>query len=143
MRLPYAPTTPPSPSLEPLYARIAARRAPRPLIPLDLALLHSPPWNSYAPLAFKAGISKEGLEMVLEYPVIGKGKGGDKNKEGGGLGEREWVMTRGVSVDEGVFKKVKGYLGEKDLVDWFLVALDVGENNGKPMKSVEDIVKGV
>lgn len=49
-------------------------------------------WNSYAPLAFKAGISKEGLEMVLEYPVIGKGKGGDKNKEGGGLGEREWVV---------------------------------------------------
>lgn len=46
-------------------------------------------WNSHAPLAFKAGILKEGLETVLEYPMIGKGKGGDKNKEGEGLGERE------------------------------------------------------
>lgn len=63
MRLPYAPTTPPPPAAgEPsdpsdptstaaIYARIAARRAPRPLIPLDLALLHSPPiadgWNTF------------------------------------------------------------------------------------------------
>ncbi|KAF2279603.1 aromatic compound dioxygenase [Westerdykella ornata] len=38
-------------SREPIYARIAARRAPRPLIPLDLALLHNPAiadgWNSF------------------------------------------------------------------------------------------------
>lgn len=51
MRVPYAPTTPPTPSAEPIYARIAARRAPRPLIPLDLALLHNPSvadgWNSF------------------------------------------------------------------------------------------------
>lgn len=63
-------------------------------------------------------------------------------------------ITRGVSVDKGVFKKVKGYLGEKDLVEltvvagyncvsWFLVALDIGENNRKLIKRVEDIVKGV
>ncbi|OAL23558.1 hypothetical protein AYO20_11003 [Fonsecaea nubica] len=46
MRLPYAPSTPPpdSPaSVGEIYARIAARRRPRPLIPLDLTLLHSPP----------------------------------------------------------------------------------------------------
>ncbi|KIW33386.1 uncharacterized protein PV07_00241 [Cladophialophora immunda] len=46
MRLPYAPSTPPpdSPaSVAEIYARIAARRTPRPLIPLDLTLLHSPP----------------------------------------------------------------------------------------------------
>lgn len=53
MRLPYAPSTPPADSpaeTASIYARIAARRHPRPLIPLDRALLHSPPvadgWNS-------------------------------------------------------------------------------------------------
>ncbi|KAF2139206.1 uncharacterized protein K452DRAFT_73532 [Aplosporella prunicola CBS 121167] len=46
MRLPYAPPTPPPtapPSTHDTYARIRERRHPRPLIPLDLALLHSPP----------------------------------------------------------------------------------------------------
>jgi alkylhydroperoxidase family enzyme len=46
MRLPYAPSSPPadSPSsVAEIYARIEARRRPRPLIPLDLTLLHSPP----------------------------------------------------------------------------------------------------
>ncbi|KAL2758649.1 hypothetical protein ACRALDRAFT_207786 [Sodiomyces alcalophilus JCM 7366] len=53
MRLPYVPN-PPQPANEEeeaIVARIAARRAPRPLQPLDLALLHSPPvadgWNSF------------------------------------------------------------------------------------------------
>ncbi|KAL2405649.1 hypothetical protein ABEF95_011752 [Exophiala dermatitidis] len=46
MRLPYAPSTPPPdapPSVSDIYTRIAARRHPRPPIPLDLTLLHSPP----------------------------------------------------------------------------------------------------
>ncbi|KAK8211051.1 4-carboxymuconolactone decarboxylase family protein [Phyllosticta capitalensis] len=54
MRLPYAPSTPPASapqSTHDTYAAIAARRRPRPLIPLDLALLHSPPlaagWNHF------------------------------------------------------------------------------------------------
>lgn len=53
MRVPYAPTEAPSDSpqtTKDIYSRIAARRAPRPLIPLDLALLHNPAiadgWNS-------------------------------------------------------------------------------------------------
>ncbi|KAH9906877.1 AhpD-like protein [Xylariomycetidae sp. FL2044] len=54
MRIPYTPNTPPpntpAEDLE-IRARIAARRSPRPLQPLDLALLHSPPvadgWNSF------------------------------------------------------------------------------------------------
>ncbi|KAG8624397.1 hypothetical protein KVT40_007464 [Elsinoe batatas] len=54
MRLPYAPSTP-SPSApqtaKDIYTAIAARRAPRPLQKLDLALLHSPPvasgWNAF------------------------------------------------------------------------------------------------
>ncbi|MCJ1444127.1 MAG: hypothetical protein MMC23_004628 [Stictis urceolatum] len=53
MRLPYAPSTPPSsdPSTAEIYSAVQARRAPRPLQPLDLALLHAPPiasgWNSF------------------------------------------------------------------------------------------------
>jgi alkylhydroperoxidase family enzyme len=51
MRVPYAPSTPQRPEDAPIYERIAARRAPRPLIPLDLALLHNTAvadgWNSF------------------------------------------------------------------------------------------------
>ncbi|KAH6644242.1 Intradiol ring-cleavage dioxygenase [Boeremia exigua] len=51
MRVPYAPNTPQTPAAEPVYARISARRHPRPLIPLDLALLHNPAvadgWSSF------------------------------------------------------------------------------------------------
>ncbi|KAI1455286.1 AhpD-like protein [Annulohypoxylon moriforme] len=53
MRLPYTPN-PPNPSTPAdaeIVSRIAARRAPRPLQPLDLALLHAPPvadgWNAF------------------------------------------------------------------------------------------------
>ncbi|KAG8168973.1 hypothetical protein KVR01_001722 [Diaporthe batatas] len=53
MRLPYVPDPPPtsSPEDQAVVDRIKARRAPRPLTALDLALLHSPPvadgWNSF------------------------------------------------------------------------------------------------
>ncbi|VDC06094.1 unnamed protein product [Peniophora sp. CBMAI 1063] len=53
MRLPYVPNPPPTTSLEEqaIVDRIATRRAPRPLQPLDLTLLHSPPiadgWNAF------------------------------------------------------------------------------------------------
>ncbi|XDG04083.1 hypothetical protein ABKA04_003698 [Annulohypoxylon sp. FPYF3050] len=53
MRLQYTPN-PPTPATDAdaaIVSRIAARRAPRPLQPLDLALLHAPPvadgWNSF------------------------------------------------------------------------------------------------
>lgn len=53
MRLPYVPNPPPttSPEEAAIVERIQARRAPRPLTSLDLALLHSPPvadgWNAF------------------------------------------------------------------------------------------------
>ena len=53
MRIPYVDPNPTSVTAEEeaIYQRIAARRAPRPLQPLDLALLHSPKvadgWNSF------------------------------------------------------------------------------------------------
>ncbi|KAK4151418.1 AhpD-like protein [Chaetomidium leptoderma] len=53
MRIPYV-ANPPSPATAEeaaIVSRIQARRAPRPLQPLDLALLHSPPvadgWNAF------------------------------------------------------------------------------------------------
>ncbi|KAK3712583.1 hypothetical protein LTR37_009026 [Vermiconidia calcicola] len=44
MRIPYAPKEPenPNPETQAIYDRIRERRNPRPLIPLDLALLHNP-----------------------------------------------------------------------------------------------------
>lgn len=53
MRLPYAPNPPvfDDAADAAVVERIAARRAPRPLQPLDLALLHAPPvadgWNAF------------------------------------------------------------------------------------------------
>ncbi|KAE8839916.1 hypothetical protein HRS9122_06521 [Pyrenophora teres f. teres] len=51
MRIPYAPSVPVNEKDIEIYERIAERRKPRPLIPLDLALLHSPAvadgWNSF------------------------------------------------------------------------------------------------
>jgi alkylhydroperoxidase family enzyme len=53
MRLPYVPNPPQTstPEEAQIVQRVQARRAPRPLQALDLALLHSPPladgWNSF------------------------------------------------------------------------------------------------
>ncbi|KAM3547554.1 hypothetical protein ARSEF4850_009947 [Beauveria asiatica] len=53
MKIPYVSNPPKTTTPEDaaIVARIQARRAPRPLIPLDLALLHAPPvadgWNSF------------------------------------------------------------------------------------------------
>lgn len=195
MRVPYAPSSPPDEASAPVYARIAARRAPRPLIPLDLALLHNPSiadgWNSFigairtktsvppallelaisrvavlnhavhewdvhAALARKAGVSQEVLQTVFELGVTRQGM---VEREGLlGFSEEEYAvlvytdqMTVGVQVEEEVVEKVKGLLGETQTVELtavvaayncvsrFLVALDVGECNGRGMKRVEDL----
>lgn len=62
-------------------------------------------------------------------------------------------MTRNVRVDQEVFDALKNVgLGDREIVELtaaiagyncvsrFLVALDVGENNGRQMKSVEELV---
>ncbi|KAL2355541.1 putative 4-carboxymuconolactone decarboxylase [Cryomyces antarcticus] len=199
MRLPYAPTTPSdaSPSTAAIYARIAARRAPRPLIPLDLALLHSPAvadgwngflgairtqtsvpagvlelaisrvgalngavheWTVHAALALKAGVSAAGMESVrtaeAALPLVERADGE------GGLSARQWAvlaytdqMTRAVVVDERCFRRLRDFFTDREVVELtatvaayncvsrFLVALDVGENNGHEMKSVEELSK--
>jgi alkylhydroperoxidase family enzyme len=195
MRVPYAPSTAPTEESKPVYERVAERRKPRPLQPLDLALLHNPSvadgWNSFigairtktsiseglkelaiarvavlnkavhewdihAALALKAGVSKETMQLVLDTPVTGRGwrRDGDMTA----LKEDEEAvilytdqMTIGVEVEDGVAEKVKKVLGETQTVELtatvaayncvsrFLVALDVGECNGRAMKKVEEL----
>jgi alkylhydroperoxidase family enzyme len=202
MRLPYAPSTPPpdSPSsVAEIYARIAARRKPRPLIPLDLTLLHSPPvangynafvgalrtetivpqsllelaisrvailtgavyeWNIHAALALKAGLSPHALEIaratpkgevkVTVKPVVGEGEA---------LTEKEVAVLRytdeatvDVKVQDATFADLKTHFNAREILELatvvagynavsrILVPLDVGENNDKPMKTVDELV---
>lgn len=195
MRVPYAPSEPPNEEARPIYERIAERRKPRPLIPLDLALLHNPSvadgWNSFigairtktslsdavkeiaisrvavlnkavhewdihAALAVKAGVSREVMQVVFDLPVSSKGSTDDEALKG--LSEEEKVvvlytdqMTVGVQVDEQLTERLKKALGDTKVVELtatvaaynavsrFLVALDVGECNGRPMKKVEEL----
>jgi alkylhydroperoxidase family enzyme len=200
MRVPYAPKEAADPADTPIYERIAARRAPRPLIPLDLALLHCPPvadgwnsfigairtstslrdaikelaicriavlnhavheWNAHGPLALRGGVSPEGLETAKAAKVIGQGDMAEiPTNDEQGLRAEEWAvlaytdqMTRNVEVDQPVFNRLKEYLNDKEIVELtatiaayncvsrFLVALDVGENNGKKMKSSAELAQ--
>jgi alkylhydroperoxidase family enzyme len=195
MRLPYAPSSPPegaSSSDVAIYDRIATRRAPRPLIPLDLALLHSPSvadgwnsflgairskttidvaigelaisrvavlnnagfeWKAHAPLALKAGVSSEALETVRTAEMGTKGK----DREGG-LSAKEWAvmaytdqMTKNVTVDEETFATLREHFNDQEVVEItatvaayncvsrFLVALDVGEMNGKALETAQQL----
>ncbi|KAJ9640568.1 uncharacterized protein PV06_02323 [Exophiala oligosperma] len=196
MRLPYAPSTPPEdspPSVAETYARIAARRKPRPLIPLDLTLLHSPPvasgynafvgalrtetivpqsllelaisrvailttavyeWNIHAALALKAGLSPEALEVAHSAPKGGVTRSTDKK-----LSEKEVAVLRytdeatvDVRVQDSTFESLKTLFNEREILELvtvvagynavsrILVPLDVGENNDKKMKSVDELV---
>lgn len=195
MRVPYAPSEPPNEEARPIYERIAERRKPRPLIPLDLALLHNPSvadgWNSFigairtktslsesvkelaiarvavlnhavhewdihAALAVKAGVSRDVMQVVFELPVTSQGT---MDKEAlGKLSEEEQAvllytdqMTVGVKVDEQLTERLKKVLGNTKVVELtatvaaynavsrFLVALDVGECNGRAMKEVANL----
>ncbi|KAL1982913.1 hypothetical protein VTN96DRAFT_765 [Rasamsonia emersonii] len=217
MRIPYAPSTPSpsSPEEAEIYSRIAARRHPRPLIPLDLALLHSPSvadgwnsflgairsrtvldagllelavcrvavlndavyeWNAHAPLALKAGVSGNQLSEVKRLPYLSfDGEGLPQRPTDSPLTEKQWAvllytdqMTRNVKVEERVFDLLRGpeqqdndtqeggagsgLFSHREIVELtatiaayncvsrFLVALDVGENNAKAMKEVEELV---
>ena len=200
MRVPYAPKEAPTEEARPVYERIAARRHPRPLIPLDLALLHNPAvadgWNSFigairtkttvpdtlkelaisriaalngavhewdihAALAVKAGVSNDVMEVVFTLPFVGRGKDKTESEELEKLSVEERAvleytdqMTVGVQVDDGVSEKLREVLGDTQTVELtatvaayncvsrFLVALDVGECNGRAMKKVEELGQG-
>lgn len=197
MRLPYAPATPPADapsSVGDVYARIAARRRPRPLLPLDLTLLHSPPvadgynsfvnalrtetivstsllelaisrvailttavyeWNIHAALALKAGLSAEALETAQTAP---KGAGSVEElsrtmsaKEAAVLRYTDEATVH-VRVQEEVLEDLKRHFSDREVLELvtvvagynavsrILVPLDVGENNSKSMKTVQQLV---
>ena len=206
MRLPYDPSEPATPDAETadIYARIAARRAPRPLIPLDLSLLHSPPvadgwnsfvgairtkttvdqgllelavsrvavitgavyeWNAHAPLALKGGIQPAELQAVRTLPSTAQG---DVDAAVEALGKSALTaqqkavvrytdeMTQTVKVQDGTFAQLqKEGFSDREIVELttgiacyncvsrVLIALDVGENNGREMKSVDELVEGL
>ncbi|KAK3686069.1 AhpD-like protein [Podospora appendiculata] len=80
MRLPYVANPPPSltPAEDAIVARIAARRAPRPLQPLDLALLHSPPvadgWNSFlGAIRTQTTLGADVRELVISRVAVVNG----------------------------------------------------------------------
>ncbi|KAJ5924953.1 hypothetical protein N7454_007592 [Penicillium verhagenii] len=200
MRLPYAPNTPPSDApadTADIYARIAERRNPRPLIPLDLSLLHSPPvadgwnsfigairtrtivdpgtlelavcrvavltdaiyeWNAHAPLALKGGIKPEQLHACRTLPSTVDGDLAQFESSPLTPQQRAVLrytdqMTLTVKVQDEVFAQLRtvGY-NDREIVELttgiagyncvsrVLVALDVGENNDREMKSVDQLV---
>lgn len=207
MRLPYAPNTPPTPDADTadIYQRIAERRHPRPLIPLDLSLLHSPPvadgwnsflgairtrtvvdqgllelavcrvavltnaiyeWNAHAPLALKGGIRPEALHAARTLASTAVGDDLAAAAEAvrqSALSSREQAvvryadeMTQTVKVQDATFAQLQteGFSNREivelttgiagyNCVSRVLVALDVGENNDKQMKSVDELVEAL
>ncbi|RAL13236.1 carboxymuconolactone decarboxylase family protein [Aspergillus homomorphus CBS 101889] len=204
MRLPYAPATAPpgNATTAAIYSRIAARRAPRPLIPLDLSLLHSPPvadgwnsflgairtqtvidagvlelavcrvavltgavyeWNAHAPLALRGGVTGAALQAVRSVAATAEAEAPTPELVSSALSAREQAvvryadeMTLRVRVRDETFAALRSEavgFSEREVVELtagiagyncvsrVLVALDVGENNGREMRSVEDLVQ--
>lgn len=200
MRLPYAPSTPPTDApagTADIYQRIAARRNPRPLIPLDLSLLHSPPvadgwnsflgairsqtivdsgilelavcrvavlnnavyeWNAHAPLALKGGVKPDELQAARTLPCTAEGDQSQLESSVLTAQQRAVLryadqMTRTITVQDEVFAQLQAVgFNDREIVELttgiagyncvsrFLVALDVGENNAREMKSVDELV---
>ncbi|POR32679.1 Uncharacterized protein TPAR_07118 [Tolypocladium paradoxum] len=77
MKLPYLPNPPPTSTPEDaaIVSRIEARRAPRPLQPLDLTLLHSPPvadgWNALlGAVRTKTSLSADVREIAISRVAV-------------------------------------------------------------------------
>lgn len=110
-------------------------------------------WMHHAPLlrdAEDAKVTSEGLDYVKDAPLKG-----DHTKPVGGLEDRQLAvlaytdyMTVGCEVPDEVFTKVKQVFSEREVVEItgtvaayncvsrFLVALDVGEKNGKGVPDI-------
>jgi alkylhydroperoxidase family enzyme len=77
MRIPYAPKEPENqtPENEAIYQRIKERRNPRPLIPLDLALLHNPNiadgFNTLmGAIRSKSSLGLDHMELAVCYVAV-------------------------------------------------------------------------
>lgn len=110
-------------------------------------------WTAHAPIALKAGLPAATLSVAMYAPY-------GQTDETEGLSDKEEAvlaytdqMTRSIKVSEECFARVKGLFSEREVVELtacvagyncvsrFLVALDVGENNEKEMKGVDELVK--
>ena len=186
MRIPYTDNPPQNlaPDEQEVLKRVQARRGPRGLIPLDLALLHSPPvadgWNALLgavrtktdlaadvreiAICRVARLNEAWFEWDAHVPILAQAleRDGDvaeklekleevRPAERGPLSEAQWAvlqysdaMTASVKVEDEVFHALKDVgLNDKEIVELtatiasynmvsrFLVALDVGEKNGK------------
>lgn len=112
MRLKYAPATPadPTPENQAIYDRITARRHPRPLIPLDLALLHNPTiadgYNSLVgALRSKTHLSVAILETAISYVGVLNGA------------TYEWTVHAELAQKAGVSRAKLAALLEKNITD--------------------------
>lgn len=121
-------------------------------------------WDVHAALALKAGVSKETMQVALEHPFTGRGNEQIASASLPGLEGLETLspeeravvrytdqMTIGVHVEDGVSEALKGFLSDTQVVELtatvaayncvsrFLVALDVGECNGRALKKVQEL----
>ncbi|KAI1439121.1 carboxymuconolactone decarboxylase [Xylaria sp. CBS 124048] len=122
MRIPYVANPPPTATPEDadIVARIQARRAPRPLIPLDLALLHSPPladgWNAFLGAVRTRGTLPTAVRELLVCRVAAVNKAWhewDAHAPLSGLSEAALEVVGCEDIDgEGVEERGKGLLGE-------------------------------
>ncbi|KAI0836748.1 AhpD-like protein [Hypoxylon sp. FL0890] len=112
MRLPYTPNPPTlsSPEDQAIVSRIAARRAPRPLQPLDLALLHAPPvadgWNSFlGAVRTRTMLDARVRELAICRVAVCNGAW------------YEWMHHAPLAVAAGVSEEAMGWVKREDLVN--------------------------
>lgn len=105
MKVPYVSDPPPasSPEEQAIISRIRARRAPRPLQPLDLALLHSPSvadgWNSFVgAVRTKTSIPADLRELAISRVAV-------VNKAG-----YEWMHHAPLAVAAGVSEEAMSHV---------------------------------
>jgi alkylhydroperoxidase family enzyme len=115
-------------------------------------------WNAHAPLALKGGIKPEQLHAARTLPSTAMGDVAELEKTALTPQQRAVLrytdqMTQTITVEDAVFAELKivGYddreivelttgIAGYNCVSRFLVALDVGENNARQMKSVDELV---
>ena len=109
-------------------------------------------WNIHAALALKAGLPGQVLSIVRRTPK-GQIQAGDDR-----LGQKEAAVLRytdevtvDVKVTDATFADLKQHFNDREVLELttvvagynavsrILVSLDVGENNGKEMKAVEEL----
>jgi alkylhydroperoxidase family enzyme len=121
-------------------------------------------WNIHAPLALKAGVQAPELQdarLLPSFSQVAEESMGAWKKSC--LTARQQAvlaytdaMTESVTVSDDVFQQlVKAELSNREIVELtttvagyncvsrILVALDVGENNSREMKSVEELAEGL